>query len=102
VQAGSRFFAARRAPQAGKTTAEVATIEILFNNVPDDGAPEAVLLFVAVVPDALELVEVVLDQVIEHRGLGISRPVDSLRIAFHMESNCPSRYCANAMFGSGG
>jgi hypothetical protein len=33
--------------------------------------------------------------VIERRGLGISRPVDSLRIAFHMESNCPRRYYSN-------
>jgi hypothetical protein len=30
--------------------------------MPDDGAPEAVLFFVALIPDALELVEVVLDQ----------------------------------------
>jgi hypothetical protein len=32
--------------------------------MPDDGAPEAVLFFVAVIPNAHELVEVVLDQVI--------------------------------------
>jgi len=66
--------------------------------MPDDGAPEAVLLFVAVVPDALELVEVVLDQVIERGGLGISRPVDSLRIAFHMESNRPRDLRANLIW----
>jgi hypothetical protein len=69
--------------------------------VPDDGAPEAVLLFVALIPNALELVEVVLDQVIQPGGLRISRPVDSLRIASHMESNCPRRFCANSMFRNG-
>jgi len=30
------------------------------------------------------------------------RPVDSVKIALHMESNCPRRFCANAVFGSGG
>jgi hypothetical protein len=35
----------------------------LFDDIPDDGALESVLLFVAVVPDALELGEVVFDQV---------------------------------------
>ena len=31
----------------------------------EDGAPESVLLFVALVPDAFEFVEVVFDQAIE-------------------------------------
>lgn len=66
--------------------------------MPDDGASEGVLLSAALVPDALELVEVVLDQVIKRGGLGISRPVGSLRVAFHMESNCPRGLCANSMF----
>jgi hypothetical protein len=38
-----------------------------------DQAPESVLALVALVPDALELVEVVLDQAIPRRGLGIPR-----------------------------
>jgi hypothetical protein len=36
----------------------------------DDRAPEAVLFFVAFVPDALELVEGVLDQTIRVGGCG--------------------------------
>ena len=55
---------ARCAPKPGKTTAEVPALKILFDHMPDDGAPEAVLFFVAVIPNAHELVEVVLDQVI--------------------------------------
>ena len=50
---------------------------ILLNDVPDDGAPEAVLFFVTVVPNALELVEIILDELIQPGGLRISRPVDS-------------------------
>jgi hypothetical protein len=55
--------------------------------VPEDGTPESVLFFVALVPDALEFIEMVLDQVIKRGGLGVSRPVDSLRMAFHIRSN---------------
>jgi hypothetical protein len=54
-----------------------------------------VLAFVALLPDALELVEVVLNQAIERRGMGIPRPVDSLRQALHIGSNCPAAPAAN-------
>ena len=40
--------------------------------MPDDGAPESVLLFVAVIPEALELIEFVLDQAVECGGLGVT------------------------------
>jgi len=63
--------------------------------VPDDGAPESVLLFVAVIPEAFEPIEVVLDQAVECGGLGVTGPVDSLGIAFHMESNRPRDLRAN-------
>jgi hypothetical protein len=46
-----------------------------------------VLAFVALIPDALEFVEVILDQVIKRGILGVSRPIDSLRMTFHIESN---------------
>ena len=59
-----------------------------------DRAPESVLAFVALVPDALELVEVVLDQPIQRRGLGIARPVDPLGLALHIGSNCPAALAA--------
>jgi hypothetical protein len=65
--------------------------------MPDDGAPETVLFFVALVPDALEFVEVILDQAIQAGRLGISRPVDSLEDAVHMESDFPRRLWANSM-----
>ena len=53
------------------------------------------LAFVALVPDALELVEVVLEQAIKRGGLGIAGPVDSLGQALHIESNCPAAPAAN-------
>ena len=52
--------------------------------MPHDRAPESVLAFVALVSDALELVEVVLDQAIQRRSLGIPGPVDSLGQALHI------------------
>ena len=63
------------------------------------GNGETVLAFVALIPDALEFVEVVLDQVIQRGILGVSRPVDSLRIAFHIRSNRLPSLWANLMFG---
>jgi hypothetical protein len=65
--------------------------------VAHDRAPESVLAFVVLVPDALELVEVVLDQAIPRRGLDISRPLDSLGQALHIDSNCPVAQAAKKM-----
>ena len=55
------------------------------------------LAFVALVPDALELIEVVLDQTIQRGGLGIPGPIDSLGQALHIGSNCPATPAANKM-----
>jgi hypothetical protein len=70
------------AEEGGQTTAKIAAVQVLFDHVPDDGAPvehpgngKAVLSFVALVPDALEFVEVVLYQAIQAGGLGISGPI---------------------------
>jgi hypothetical protein len=54
-----------------------------------------VLAFVALVPDALELVDVVLNEAIQRGGLGIPGPVDSLGQALHIGSNCPALPAAN-------
>jgi len=70
-------------------TPEIAAVQELFDDLPEDGAPETVLAFVALVPDTLEFVEVILDQVIKRGILGVSRPIDSLRIALHIGSNRP-------------
>ena len=69
--------------------------------MPDNGTPESVLFFVALVPDALEFIEVVLDQAIKGGGLGVSRPIDSLRTTFHIGSNRRPHSCANLMFWTG-
>ena len=63
------------------------------------GNGETVLAFVALIPDALEFVEVVLDQVIQRGILGVSRPIDSLRMTFHIGSNRLPSLWANLMFG---
>jgi hypothetical protein len=78
---------ARSAPEAGKTTPEVPAFHILFHDMPDDGAPEAVLSFVALVPDAPELVKVVLDEGKQFRGARIAGPVDSLSRTLHIRAN---------------
>ena len=41
----TRPYAARCAPEAGEAAPEVAAIQILLNDMPDDGAPEAMLFF---------------------------------------------------------
>ena len=84
-----KVLATACAPEAGKTTAKVAAVQILVDDMADDGAPEAILSFVLLIPDTLELVEILLDQDIELGGTGISRMIDPLRTAFHMGSNCP-------------
>jgi len=65
--------------------------------MPDDGAPEAVPSFVALVPDALELVKVVLDQGKQLRGARIAGPVDSLSRTLHIRSNRSTDSVANIM-----
>jgi hypothetical protein len=60
----------------------------LFHHLADDGTPEAVLFFVALVPNALEFVEVVRDQPVQAGGLWIPKPIDSLEDASPRESNC--------------
>ena len=55
------------------------------------------LAFVALLPDTLELVEVILDQAIQGGGLGIPGAVDSLGQAWHIGSNCPEAAVANKM-----
>jgi hypothetical protein len=44
---------------------------------------------------------VVLDQMIQRCILGVARPIDSLRMTFHIGSNRRPRSCANLMFWTG-
>jgi len=70
--------------------------------MPDDGAPEAVLSFVALVPDALQLVKVVLDQGKQLRGARIAGPVDSLSRTLHIRSNrCTDSVAKNMLVTDG-
>ena len=79
-------------------TPEIAAVQELFDDLPEDGTPETVLAFVALIPDALEFVEMILDQVIQRGILGVARPIDSLRMTFHIGSNRLPDSCANLMF----
>jgi hypothetical protein len=54
-----------------------------------------VLAFVALVPETIELFEVVLDQTVQRGGLGIPGPIDSLGQALHIGSNRPAAPAAN-------
>ena len=56
------------------------------------------LPFVALIPDALEFVEVILDQMMQRAIPGVSRPIDSLWKTFHIGSNRLPDSCANLMF----
>jgi hypothetical protein len=50
------------------------------------------------IPDALELFEVILDQTIHWAGLGIPGLIDSLTQALHIGSNCPAAPAANEIY----
>jgi hypothetical protein len=55
------------------------------------------LFFVALIPETLQLVEVVLDQGKEVGGAGVSRPINCLRGALHIVSNRSSDCVAKMM-----
>jgi len=56
-----------------------------------------VFAFVALFPNTLELVEVMLDQAIQRGGLAIPGAVDSLGQALHIGSNSPATPADNKM-----
>jgi len=100
---GPRDSGGLESSEAGTGSAglvKVGNLLIIFDGSPGGSrrrTPESVLAFVAPVPDALELVEVVLDQAIQRRSLGIARPVDSLGQALHTGSNCLVTLAAKKM-----
>jgi hypothetical protein len=54
------------------------TIDVLLDDMTDDCAPEAVLYFVALVPGAFGLIDIVLDLGKEVCGSRVAGPKDSL------------------------
>lgn len=60
----------------------------------DEPVVESVLAFAAVVPGALELVEVVFDQTIKRGSPGVPGPVDPLGQAFLIRSSRATGLCA--------
>ena len=62
------FMCAPAAAHAGKATMQVSAVQILVNDLADDRAPEAILLLVGIVINALEVVKMILDERIQ-RGV---------------------------------
>jgi hypothetical protein len=66
---------------------KVPTFQILAHHLADDGAPGAVLLPVAVVVDAFELLVIVLDQRIERSSARVAGFINSSRPGLHSPDN---------------
>ena len=82
------LVAARSAANPREAVTQVAAAEELRRGVGDDGPPEAVPLLVAVWVDALELVEVAIDQLVEGR---VARPSGPIHAGL---DRCPGRFRA--------
>jgi hypothetical protein len=70
---------------------KVSTFQILAHHFADDGAPGAILLQVAVVVDALELLVIVLDQRIERSSTRVAGFINSCRCGLHPLHNRQGR-----------
>jgi hypothetical protein len=66
---------------------KVSTFQILAHHLADDGAPGAVLLLVAVVIDALELLVIVFHERIEGAGFRVTRLINGCRCVLHALHN---------------
>jgi hypothetical protein len=82
-----RLVAAAAAVKTREASVKVSTFQILAHHLADDGAPGAVLLLVAVVVDALELLVIVLDQRIERSSARVAGFINSSRCGLHTPDN---------------
>jgi hypothetical protein len=82
-----RLVAAALAGKMGETSMKVSTFEILAHHLAGDGVPRAVLLLVAVVEDALELLVIVLDQRIERSSARVTGLINPRRCGLHAPDN---------------
>jgi hypothetical protein len=85
------LVAAAAAAETRETSMKVSTFQILAHHFADDGAPGAVLLQVAVVVDALELLVIVLDQRIERSSTRVAGFINSCRYGLHPLHNRQGR-----------
>jgi hypothetical protein len=82
-----RLIAAAAAAKTRETSVKISTFQIPAHHLADDRAPGAVLLPVALVVDALELLVIVLDQRIERSSARIAGFIDSNRCGPHAPDN---------------
>lgn len=81
------LIAAAMAAETGESSVQVCTLQILTHHLADDGTPAAVLVLIAVVVDALELLIIVFHQGLQRTGAGIARLIDGCRGGFHTLQN---------------
>ena len=89
-----RLIATAPAAKTRETSMKVSTFQILAHHLADDGAPGAVLLLVAVVIDALELLVIVFHERIERAGFRVTRLINGCRCALHALHNSQVRKIA--------
>ena len=82
-----RLVAAAPAAKTRETSMKVSTLQILAHHLADDGAPGAVLLLVAVVIDALELLVIVFHERIERGSARVTRLINGCRCGLHALHN---------------
>ena len=78
---------ARAAAHAGKATRQVCAVQILVNDLADDRAPEAILVLVGIVINALEALKVILDERIQRGVARISGVINACRLLAHSLRN---------------
>ena len=81
------LVAAAPAGKTGETSMEVSAFKILAHHLTDDPAPGTVLLLVALVVDALELLVIVFHQCEERTGSRVARLVNGCRRDLHALHN---------------
>jgi hypothetical protein len=87
----NRLVATAAAAKTRETSMKLSAFQALAPHLADDGAPGAVLLLVAVVVDALELLVMVLGQRIKRSAVRVAGFINSSRCGLHAPDNSQRR-----------
>jgi hypothetical protein len=77
----------RRTAHPSEATVQISAIDVLIDDLTDDGAPEAVLPLIDIVINLFEAVKVILDQGEQWGIARISRMINACRLPVHKLQN---------------
>jgi hypothetical protein len=81
-ESDEKLIAALRTHEAGETGFEESALKVAEDGAVPEGSSEAVASLESFLPQALEVLEVGIEKLIEGGGLWLSRPVDRRRCRF--------------------